>query len=117
MSETNESMERLERFLVQLREVGEAYAEAAADYELQEHLRKVVLAEQMAEAVHDGIVAVAAQEREARSSDEYLAHLEKLRDARRTMERLKARMDAMKLAASLRQSQLATERAEIRAYS
>ena len=90
--------------------------EAAADYELQDDLCKVVLAEVMALEAEEGAGSVAAQERDARRSQPYIEQLEKRRDARRRMERLRARIDGMKLAASLRQSQLAMERAEIRAY-
>ncbi len=113
---TTERVERLERWLDRLRSLNEQHAMAAATYEKLEHLRKVVLAAQMQEAEARGVGSVAAQERDARASPQYAEHLGKLFEARLEMERARSAIDAMKLAASLRQSDLASERTEMRAY-
>jgi hypothetical protein len=113
---TNEATERLERFLVRLREAGERYAHAAATYEQFDHQRKVVLAEQMKEAEEKGATSAAAQEREARASLTYSNFLDQLFEARLELELARSDLDALKLSASLAQTIKANERAEVRAY-
>jgi len=114
---TNEDSDRLERFLTKLNQAGDFYAAAAAEYELQENLRKVVLAEEMSSAAERGVSSVAGQEREGLISAYYLTQLQKIKTARQAMEAARARLEYLRLSASLRQSQLATQRAEIRAFN
>lgn len=114
---TNESTERLERFLDKFRAAGEAFAEALANYEMVEATGKVVIASLMKEAEANGVSSVAAQERDARASIEYQEHLASVYQARIDLETARTRLEALRMLFSGRQTIKANERAEIRAYS
>jgi hypothetical protein len=113
---TNETTERIERFLNRFRQACTRRAEAEASYEGLEHQRKIVLAEAMKQAERDGHSAVSAQEREARVSEDYRYIIQCIINARLELELARAEVDRLKLAASLSQTAKANERAEIRAY-
>jgi uncharacterized protein YgbK (DUF1537 family) len=114
---TNESTERLERWLDKYRLAISRKAAAEAAYELLEHQRKVVLAAEMSEAAAAGIAAVAGQEREARVSQAYADHLDKLYRARLERELAGGEVDALRLQFEGMRTIRATERVEARAYS
>jgi hypothetical protein len=113
---TNETTERLERFLVRFRDAGRLYAQAAAYYELLEHKRKVVLAAEMKAAELAGFTSAAAQEREARAGEEYTNFLSALYTSRLELEVARSDLEYLRMSATLAQTRKANERAEIRAY-
>ncbi len=113
---TNETTERMERFLVRFRDANRRYAEAAAFYELQEHKRKVVLAAEMKAAELAGFASAAAQEREARAGEPYQEFLGSLYQARLELEIARSELEYLRMSATLSQTRKANERAEIRAY-
>lgn len=114
---TNESTERLERFLDRFRDAGTQFAEALARHEMVEAMGKVVIASLMKEAEANGVASVAAQERDARASIEYQEHLASVYQARIDLETARTRLEALRMLFSGRQTIKANERAEIRAYS
>lgn len=112
---TNESAERLERWLERLRAAGERRAQARSKLVGLEHRRKMLLAV-LSKAFALEYPSVAAQEREARASDDYLHMIESIEAAVLDYERADAEWEALRLYSSLYQSVKATERAELRAF-
>ncbi len=113
---TNEATERLERWLERLRAAGERRALARSKLVGLEHKRKVLLAV-LSRAYALEFPSVAAQEREARASDDYQHMIEQIEAAELEYGRADAEWEALRLYSSLYQSVKATERAEMRAYS
>jgi hypothetical protein len=114
---TNESTERLERFLDKFRKAGTVFAEAFARHELVEANGKAVVAALMKEAEANGVSSVAAQERDARASPEYQEHLASVYKTRMELEIARVELEALRMKFSGAQTIKANERAEIRAYS
>jgi hypothetical protein len=113
---TNEATERLERWLERLRAAGERRAIARSKLVGLEHKRKVLLAV-LSRTYALEFSSVAAQEREARASDDYQRMVEDIEAAELEYGRADAEWEALRLYSSLYQSVKATERAEMRAYS
>lgn len=115
LPQTNEATERLERWLEKLRAAGERRAQARSRLVGLEHRRKVLLAV-LSKAFALEYPSVAAQEREARASADYLHMIEDIEAAELEYGRADAEWEALRLYSSLYQSVKATERAELRAY-
>ena len=113
--QTNDSTERLERWLEKLRAAGERRAQARSKLVGLEHRRKVLLAV-LSRAYALEYPSVAAQEREARASDDYQHMIEAIEAGELEYGRADAEWEALRLYSSLYQSVKATERAELRAF-
>jgi hypothetical protein len=115
LTQTNEATERLERWLARLRAAGERRAQARSKLVGLEHRRKVLLAVLSKEFSLE-YPSVAAQEREARASDDYSHIIDEIEAAELEFGRADAEWEALRLYSSLWQSVKATERAELRAF-
>ena len=115
LPQTNEAAERLERWLVRLRAAGERRAQARSKLVGLEHRRKVLLAV-LSKAFALEYPSVAAQEREARASDDYGHMIDEIEAAELEFGRADAEWEALRLYSSLWQSVKATERAELKAF-
>lgn len=86
------------------------YAQAKADRVYLEQYRKTLKATLMQQAMMAGHSAVIAQEREAYADPKYQTHLQGLREAVETEERLRWRMVAAEAAVEVWRTQSANER-------
>lgn len=105
-----------ESLLHAYREAYSEYAQAYADYTKTDLMRHVVLAHLMREAEARGVSSVAAQEREARASEEYLEFVEKFARVAGTLEMARGKRDERRMAIELWRSVQARDRAEIETY-
>lgn len=110
------SIEKAEARLGELRSKSADYAQAYAERNWLEELKKSKLAVLMKEAEARGYTSAAAQEREARADDTYLDLLLDLKKATELSERLRWELEIAKLGVAVWQTQNANERAERRAY-
>lgn len=106
----------LERRLQYWREASESYARAEATRTRIDHWRKVVMAEQMRKAEAKGYTSVAAQEREARASQEYKDAIEALEAATEEALRLSDERLMARTWAAAWQTERADQRREREAY-
>ena len=108
----------LEERMHELREQAKTYAKAEAERVYLDHYRHSKLAILMKEVEErTGLKTVAAQEREARSHPDYIQLLRALREATEVAEREGWLLRIAMRGSSLYQTQEATKRAELRAYS
>lgn len=110
-------MKETEALLHTYREAGKAYAKAKATAVYQEHRRHVVLAHEMALAEANGAKSVAAQDRDARNSAEYQAHLEKLYKATQEENFRRADLQAAEYEIEVWRTEQANMRQERKAYA
>ncbi len=105
----------IEQRLHELRQIAAEYAKAEADKTYLEHFRHSKLAILMKRyaKIHP---TSAAQDREARADDEYLALLDGLKVATEEAVRLRWELEIAKMGASLYQTSQANKRAELGAY-
>ncbi len=108
--------EKAEARLSELRQMSEHYAQAYAEKTYLDEYRKSKLALLMQDAESRGFTSAAAQEREARASNEYIELLKNLRTATEQSEKLRWHLEVAKLGVAVWQTQNANERAERRAY-
>jgi non-homologous end joining protein Ku len=112
-----EADEVVEQRLAEMRQLADEYGEAAgARAKLEKYLdaKKAAL---MKEAQKAGHSSVAAQEREALASQEYMDLLDPLEEAVRDAESKKWRLKIFEIGVSIWQTRQANERLEKRAYS
>lgn len=109
--------QQLESLLHELRQTGEAHAQAEAERTYLEEFKKAKLALLMKEAETNGFKTAAAQEREALSHPEYKQQLEGLKVATHKALKNKHKLDALKLRLSVWQTQAANARIEQSAYN
>lgn len=108
--------DKAEARLMELRQMSEEFATAYAERMYLEEFKKSKLAILMKEAEARGFTSAAAQEREARSHDDYLDLLVDLKSATEKSEKLRWHLEVAKLGVAVWQTQNANERAERRAY-
>lgn len=108
--------DKAEARLSELRQMSEEFATAYADRIYLEEFRKSKLAILMKDAEVAGYTSAAAQEREARASQDYVSLLQSLRDATEKSERLRWHLEVAKLGVAVWQTENANMRAERRAY-
>ena len=108
--------EPIERRLQELREKAAEFAEANATRDYLENFKHSKLALLMKKAEREGYTTAAAQEREARANDEYLALLDGLRAASEKAERCRWELKIAELGAGLWQTMQANKRAEMKGY-
>ena len=106
----------LERRLDELRKLAGTYAKSQATREHLEEFKKSKLALLMKDAEKAGFASAAAQEREARADDAYIALLDVLKTAVEDAERARWELRIAELGAGLWQTLEATKRAEMKAY-
>ncbi len=110
------SDELIERRMQELRELSDKYAKA---YALSEHLdefKKSKLAILMKEAERAGFSTSAAQEREARASDDYLALLDSIKAAKEDSEALRWKLKLVEISVDVWRTKESTKRAERKGY-
>ncbi len=105
----------IEQRLHELRQIAAEYARAESDRAYLENFRHSKLALLMKRYSVDHPTA-AAQDREARADDEYLALLDGLKVATEEALRLRWELEIAKMGASLYQTAQANKRAELGAY-
>lgn len=110
------SDESIERRMQELRETAGAFAKAYAQKEYLEEFRKSKLALLMKDAEVAGFSTAAAQEREARASQQYIELLECLRDATELSESLRWKLKIAEIGAEVWRTQEASKRSEKRGY-
>jgi hypothetical protein len=108
--------ERIEARLIELRQMASEFAVAYATRTHLEEMKKSKLAILMKAAEIEGHKTTAAQEREARAHEDYLALLDGLRVATEESERLRWNLEVAKLGVAVWQTQQANERLERKAY-
>jgi hypothetical protein len=108
--------ERIEARLHELRSMAEQFASAYAERSHLEEMKKSKLAILMKQAEVEGHKTTAAQEREARAHEDYIALLEGLKVATEQSEKLRWQLEVAKLGVAVWQTQQANERIERRAY-
>lgn len=106
----------IERRLDELRRTAKKYAVAYAQREHLDEFKKSKLAILMKKAERDGFTTAAAQEREARASDDYIALLDGLKDATEESEALRWELKIAEIASEVWRTQEASKRAERRGY-
>ena len=106
----------IEKRLHELREVAGRYADAKAKKEYLEHFRKSKKAILMKQMESLGFNTLAAQEREALASLEYLQLLDGLREATREAERLRWELEIARIGSELWRTQQANQRIERKGY-
>jgi hypothetical protein len=109
-------MSDIERIMHEYRErVGE-YAKARAKRTYIEEFKKSKLALLMRQADRDGFKSVAAQEREAEASDEYIELLGALETAVEAEERLRYELRSLEMQSEVWRTLRADERFEKKSY-
>lgn len=108
--------DKAEARLAELRQMSEEFASAHGERTYLEEFKKSKLAILMKDAEARGFTSAAAQEREARSHEEYLDLLIELKNATVLSEKLRWQLEVSKLGVAVWQTQNANERAERRAY-
>lgn len=106
----------IEQLMHEYREKVADYAKARARRTYIEEFKKSKLAILMRQADRDGFKSVAAQEREAHSSDEYLELLLGLKEAVEAEERLRYDLRALEMRAEVWRTLRADERFEKKSY-
>lgn len=106
----------IERRLEELRQTARKYAVAFAQREHLDEFKKSKLAILMKKAERAGFTTAAAQEREARASDDYLALLDGLKAATEESEALRWELKIAEIGAEVWRTQQASKRAERRGY-
>lgn len=106
----------IERRMDQLRKTAKAFAAAFAQREYLDEFKKSKLAILMKKAEREGFTTSAAQEREARASDDYLELLDGLKAAVETSEALRWELKIAEIGAEVWRSKEATRRAERKGY-
>jgi hypothetical protein len=109
-------MNDIERLMHEYREKVGEYAKARAKRTYIEEFKKSKLAILMRQADRDGFKTVAAQEREATASDEYLLLLDGLQSAVEAEERLRYDMKSIEMQAEVWRTLRADERFEKKSY-
>jgi hypothetical protein len=109
-------MNEIEQLMQEYREKVAEYAKARARRTYVEEFKKSKHALLMRQADRDGFKTVAAQDREALASDEYLALLDALSEAVEAEERLRYDMKALEMRAEVWRTLRADERFEKKAY-
>ena len=109
-------MNEIERLMHEYRQKVAEYAKARAKRTYIEEFRKSKHAILMRQADRDGFKTVAAQDREALASDEYLSLLEALQEAVEAEERLRYDMKSIEMQAEVWRTLRADERFEKKAY-
>jgi hypothetical protein len=99
-----------------IKELTPLYAKAKADAEYLAQFRKSKKALLMIEGEKEGHKTGAMQERYAYAHPEYVGLLEGLRAATEECERLRFTIEAAKIACSIWQTKMASERAERKAF-
>lgn len=107
----------VEQRMEQLRKFGALYAQAKANVEHLEEYKKTKLALLMKEAELQGHKTSAAQEREARASDEYIELLEGLKEAVEAAEKYRWELEIAKLGVEVWRTRESTKRAEMKGYA
>ena len=109
-------MDPIEKRLHELRELAAKYAKAEAQRVYIEEFKKSKLAQLMKSAEARGHATAAAQEREARASDQYVELLNGLQVATEEAERSRWELKIAEMGAELWRTQQASLRAERRGY-
>ena len=109
--------EAIERRLEELRSLAKQYAKDYAQMGYLEEFKKSKLAILMKDAERKGFTTAAAQEREARAHEDYLALLEGLKEATERSEAARWELRIAEMGAELWRTQQATLRAERKGYS
>ena len=106
----------IEQRMAELRETAGKFAKAYAQVSYLEEFKKSKLALLMKKAEIDGFTTAAAQEREARASDDYMELLEGLRAATEDSERLRWELKIAEIASEVWRTKQANMRAERKGY-
>jgi hypothetical protein len=109
-------MNEIERLMHEYRQKVAEYAKARAKRTYIEEFRKSKHAILMRQADRDGFKTVAAQDREALASDEYLTLLDALQEAVEAEERLRYDMKSIEMQAEVWRTLRADERFEKKSY-
>jgi hypothetical protein len=109
-------MNEIERLMHTYRELVDEYAKARAKRTYIEEFKKSKHAILMRQADRDGFKTVAAQDREALASDEYLLLLDALQEAIESEERLRYDMKSIEMQAEVWRTLRADERFEKKSY-
>lgn len=102
----------IQYMLHRYREASEKRADAEGEYAKLDHMRLSVLAILMKQEAHNHPTA-AAQEREARASDDYREYVNKFGDATTRLHKARAAQRERELAIELYRSMVATSRKEM----
>lgn len=106
----------IERRLTELRETAKQYSAAYAQREYLDEFKKSKLSILMKKAERNGHKTTAAQEREARADDEYLALLDGLKAATERSEALRWELKIAEIGAEVWRTKEANKRAERKGY-
>jgi hypothetical protein len=110
------SEDAIERRMSELRDTAKAFAKAYAQKEYLEEFKRSKLAMLMKQAESKGHTTAAAQEREARASNDYLELLQGLRDATEQAESLRWQLKIAEIASEVWRTRQSTRRAEMMGY-
>ena len=102
--------------MAELRATAKEYAKAYAQKEYLEEFKKSKLAQQMKIAEGNGYATAAAQEREARVSQDYINLLEGLRDAQERSMELSWQLKLAEVAIDIWRTKESSKRAERKGY-
>lgn len=108
--------ERIEARLTELRTMSNDFARAYAQRNFLEELKKTKIAVLMKQAEVEGHKSAAAQEREARASDEYVELLVGLQEATEQSEKLRWHLEIAKMNVQIWQTKESTKRMELQVY-
>lgn len=111
------SDETIERRMQELRTTADEFSKAHAQKEFLEEFKRSKLALLMKDAEVAGYTTAAAQEREARASNQYIELLEGLRTATELSESLRWKLKIAEIGAEVWRTQESSKRAEKRGYN